>query len=107
MEKKKEKKLLRISEQATAKESSSTAATAATAAAAATTTAASSSAATGSNHDTREHVELLSVSFAAALDALLRSAVGSGATVVLASHERDRALGLATRTVTIDGGGAA
>jgi heme ABC exporter ATP-binding subunit CcmA len=41
------------------------------------------------------------------LDALLRSAVGSGATVVLASHERDRALGLATRTVTIDGGGAA
>lgn len=41
------------------------------------------------------------------LDALLRSAVASGATVVLASHERDRALGLATRTVTIDGGGAA
>jgi heme ABC exporter ATP-binding subunit CcmA len=41
------------------------------------------------------------------LDALLRSAVSSGATVVLASHERDRALGLATRTVTIDGGGAA
>jgi heme ABC exporter ATP-binding subunit CcmA len=40
------------------------------------------------------------------LDALLRSAVRSGATVVLASHERDRALGLATRTVTIDGGGA-
>jgi heme ABC exporter ATP-binding subunit CcmA len=40
------------------------------------------------------------------LDALLRSAVGSGATVVLASHERDRALGLATRTVTIDGGGS-
>ena len=40
------------------------------------------------------------------LDALLRSAVTSGATVVLASHERDRALGLATRTVTIDGGGA-
>ena len=40
------------------------------------------------------------------LDALLRSAVSSGATVVLASHERDRALGLATRTVTIDGGGA-
>ena len=40
------------------------------------------------------------------LDALLRSAVGSGATVVLASHERDRALGLATRIVTIDGGGA-
>jgi len=41
------------------------------------------------------------------LDALLRSAVTSGATVVLASHERDRALGLATRTITIDGGGAA
>ena len=41
------------------------------------------------------------------LDALVRSAVASGATVVLASHERDRALGLATRTVTIDGGGAA
>ena len=41
------------------------------------------------------------------LDALLRSAVTSGATVVLASHERDRALGLATRTVTIDGGGSA
>jgi len=41
------------------------------------------------------------------LDALLRSAVASGATVVLASHERDRALGLATRTVSIDGGGAA
>lgn len=41
------------------------------------------------------------------LDTLLRSAVASGATVVLASHERDRALGLATRTVTIDGGGAA
>jgi len=40
------------------------------------------------------------------LDTLLRSAVASGATVVLASHERDRALGLATRTVTIDGGGA-
>ena len=39
------------------------------------------------------------------LDALLRSAVSSGATVVLASHERDRALGLATRTITIDGGG--
>ena len=41
------------------------------------------------------------------LDALLRSAVTSGATVVLASHERDRALGSATRTITIDGGGAA
>jgi ABC-type transport system involved in cytochrome c biogenesis ATPase subunit len=41
------------------------------------------------------------------LDALLRSAVASGATVVLASHERHRALGLATRTITIDGGGAA
>lgn len=40
------------------------------------------------------------------LDALLRSVVTTGATVVLASHERDRAHGLATRTVTIDGGGA-
>jgi ABC-type transport system involved in cytochrome c biogenesis ATPase subunit len=41
------------------------------------------------------------------LDALLRSAVASGATVVLASHESERAAGLATRTVTVDGGGAA
>jgi heme ABC exporter ATP-binding subunit CcmA len=41
------------------------------------------------------------------LDALLRSAVAAGATVVLASHESERAAGLATRTITIDGGGAA
>ena len=40
------------------------------------------------------------------LDALLRNAVASGATVVLASHESERAAGLATRTVTVDGGGA-
>ena len=40
------------------------------------------------------------------LDELLRSAVRAGATVVLASHESERAAGLATRTVTIDGGGA-
>ena len=40
------------------------------------------------------------------LDELLRAAVRSGATVVLASHESERAAGLATRTVTIDGGGA-
>ena len=40
------------------------------------------------------------------LDSLLRNAVASGATVVLASHESERASGLATRTVTIDGGGA-
>ena len=40
------------------------------------------------------------------LDELLRSAVRAGATVVLASHESERAAGLASRTVTIDGGGA-
>ena len=40
------------------------------------------------------------------LDALLRNAVAAGATVVLASHESERAAGLATRTVTIDCGGA-
>ena len=40
------------------------------------------------------------------LDDLLRTAVQSGATVVLASHERERATGLASRVVTIDGGGA-
>jgi heme ABC exporter ATP-binding subunit CcmA len=38
------------------------------------------------------------------LDALLRNAVAAGATVVLASHESERAAGLATRTLTIDGG---
>jgi heme ABC exporter ATP-binding subunit CcmA len=40
------------------------------------------------------------------LDAVLRRAVASGATVVLSSHEQERAASLATRTVTIDGGGA-
>lgn len=40
------------------------------------------------------------------LDDLLRRAVADGATVVLASHESERASGLATRTVTIDGGRA-
>jgi heme ABC exporter ATP-binding subunit CcmA len=40
------------------------------------------------------------------LDALLRDAVAAGATVVLASHESERASGLATRIVTVDGGGA-
>ena len=38
------------------------------------------------------------------LDSLLKTAVQSGATVVLASHESERAGGLATRTVTVDGG---
>ena len=40
------------------------------------------------------------------LDALLRAAVQAGATVVLASHESERANGLASRVITIDGGGA-
>ena len=40
------------------------------------------------------------------IDAILRDAVVAGATVVLASHESERAAGLATRTVTVDGGGA-
>lgn len=40
------------------------------------------------------------------LDAVLRRAVESGATVVLSSHEHERAASLATRTVTVDGGGA-
>ncbi len=40
------------------------------------------------------------------LDGLLRDAVVAGATVVLASHESERASGLATRIVTVDGGGA-
>lgn len=40
------------------------------------------------------------------LDGLLRRAVSDGATVVLASHESERAAGLATRVVTIDGGRA-
>ncbi len=38
------------------------------------------------------------------LDALVRDAVGRGRTVVLASHERERAHGLAGRVVTISGG---
>jgi heme ABC exporter ATP-binding subunit CcmA len=40
------------------------------------------------------------------IDAVLRSAVEAGATVVLSSHESERASKLATRIVTIDGGGA-
>lgn len=40
------------------------------------------------------------------LDGLLREAVNAGATVMLASHESERASQLATRLVTIDGGGA-
>jgi heme ABC exporter ATP-binding subunit CcmA len=40
------------------------------------------------------------------LDELLREAVSAGATVMLASHESERASQLATRTITIDGGGA-
>ena len=40
------------------------------------------------------------------LDGLLRDAVAAGAPVVLASHESERANGLATRVVTVDGGGA-
>jgi len=38
------------------------------------------------------------------VDALLRRAAASGATVMLASHELERAAGLATRTVDIAGG---
>lgn len=40
------------------------------------------------------------------IDAILRDAVRAGATVVLASHESERATGLADRIVTVDGGGA-
>lgn len=40
------------------------------------------------------------------LDSLLRTAVSSGATVVLSSHEHERAASLATRSVFIDGGRA-
>lgn len=40
------------------------------------------------------------------IDAILRDAVVAGATVVLASHESERATGLADRIVTVDGGGA-
>jgi heme ABC exporter ATP-binding subunit CcmA len=38
------------------------------------------------------------------LDGLVRDAVSRGATVVIASHEHDRALSLAGRTVTLAGG---
>lgn len=38
------------------------------------------------------------------LDALLRAAAESGATVVVASHETERAGGLATRSLVVDGG---
>jgi heme ABC exporter ATP-binding subunit CcmA len=38
------------------------------------------------------------------LDGLVRDAVGRGATVVLASHEHDRAMALAGRIVTVAGG---
>ena len=40
------------------------------------------------------------------LDSLLRTAVASGATVVLSSHESERASALASRSVVIDGGRA-
>ena len=39
------------------------------------------------------------------LDSVLRHAVSAGATIVLASHEMERASALATRVVTVDGGG--
>ena len=39
------------------------------------------------------------------LDNVLRQAVSAGATIVLASHEMERASALATRVVTVDGGG--
>lgn len=39
------------------------------------------------------------------LDSVLRHAVSAGATIVLASHEMERASALATRAVTVDGGG--
>jgi ABC-type multidrug transport system ATPase subunit len=38
------------------------------------------------------------------LDGLLRDAVSAGATVVVSSHETERAAALATRVVTVDGG---
>ena len=38
------------------------------------------------------------------LDAVLRDAVSSGATVIVSSHEHERAQALATRIVTVDGG---
>lgn len=39
------------------------------------------------------------------LDSVLRNALSAGATIVLASHEMERASALATRVVTVDGGG--
>ena len=39
------------------------------------------------------------------LDSVLRHAVSAGATIVRASHEMERASALATRVVTVDGGG--
>lgn len=38
------------------------------------------------------------------LDDLLRSAASAGATIIVASHESERASGLATRAVVVDGG---
>ena len=38
------------------------------------------------------------------IDELLRTAAAAGATVVVASHERERAAGLAQRAVAVDGG---
>lgn len=38
------------------------------------------------------------------IDAVLRDAVSSGATVIVSSHEHERARALATRIVTVDGG---
>lgn len=38
------------------------------------------------------------------IDAVLHDAVGAGATVIVSSHELERARGLATRVVTVDGG---
>lgn len=38
------------------------------------------------------------------IDALLRDAVTAGATVIVSSHELERARSLATRTVAVDGG---
>ena len=40
----------------------------------------------------------------AVVDGLVNEAAASGATVVLASHELDRAVSLATRTITVSGG---
>jgi heme ABC exporter ATP-binding subunit CcmA len=38
------------------------------------------------------------------IDAVLRDAIASGATVIVSSHEHERAQALATRVVTVDGG---